>query len=86
MKTILYFFLLYFAFQFIFRVVVPLFIAGRQLRKGFKQMKKQMETQFDAQQNGGTGAQANQHFQPGNKPTAKPNREDYLEFEEIKGE
>lgn len=85
MKFILYFFLLYFAFQFIFRVVVPLFIAGRQLRKGFKQMKKQMETQFDAQQNGGTGAQPNQRFQSGNKSAAKPEKEDYLDFEEIKG-
>mgnify|MGYP003340906132 FL=1 len=45
-----------------------------------------METQFDVQQNGEKGAQATQHFQSGNKPTPKPNREDYLEFEEIKEE
>ena len=49
MKYILYFFLAYFAFQFIFRLVVPLFLAGRTLRKGFRQMKEQMEQQVRQQ-------------------------------------
>ena len=90
MKYILYFFLAYFAFQFIFRLVVPLFLAGRTLRKGFRQMKEQMEQQI-RQQGGFTNSQADQtagssHTNTKTSPTAKSRKEDYLDFEEVKEE
>jgi len=84
MKYILYFFLLYFSFQFIFRVVVPLFLAGRQLRKGFKQMKQQMETQFRAQQNPIDAFPTDSATHSWTKPSPNPSKENYLEFEEVK--
>jgi hypothetical protein len=87
MKFILYFFLLYFAFQFIFRVVVPLFLAGRQLRKGFKQMKEQMDNQFRGQQNPTDPSPTDSTTRNWTKPSSnKPSKEDYLEFEEVKEE
>jgi hypothetical protein len=86
MKYILYFFLLYLAFQFIFRVVVPLFLAGRQLRKGFKQMKEQMENQFRSQQNPTDPPPTDSATRNWTKPSSKPSKEDYLEFEEVKEE
>jgi hypothetical protein len=88
MRYILYFFLLYFAFQFIFRVVVPLFIAGKQLRKGFKQMKEQMENQLRQEQPYASGSSQQRAHQAGPQAAqpAKPNREDYLDFEEVKEE
>ncbi|MEY4150252.1 MAG: hypothetical protein RL555_856 [Bacteroidota bacterium] len=90
MKYILYFFLAYFAFQFIFRLVVPLFLAGRTLRKGFRQMKEQMEKQV-RQQGGFTNNDNHQasgssytNSKPG--PSTKSRKEDYLDFEEVKEE
>ncbi|NDB54163.1 MAG: hypothetical protein EB025_08865, partial [Chitinophagaceae bacterium] len=67
---------------FIFRVVVPLFIAGRQLRKGFKQMKEQMENQYGAQQNSTDASPTDSTT----RNWTKPSKEDYLEFEEVKEE
>jgi len=82
--------LAYFAFQFIFRLVVPLFLAGRTLRKGFRQMKEQMEQQV-RQQGGFSNGPAEQpsgssftSSKSGN--TTKSRKEDYLDFEEIKEE
>lgn len=90
MKYILYFLLAYFAFQFILRLVVPLFLAGRTLRKGFRQMKEQMEQQV-RQQGGFTNNQENQgsgssYTNTKTSPTAKSRKEDYLDFEEVKEE
>jgi hypothetical protein len=95
MKYILLFLALYLAFQFIFRLVIPLFMAGRQLRKGFKQMQEQMQEQMKAQQGqssfqgpherskGPAGFEAGSNRTQSTGKTA-PQKEDYIDFEEIK--
>ncbi len=70
-------------------------MAGRQLRKGFKQMQEQMKDQMRAQQmqehyqgsrQGGSSGTA--HESGRNRPTstgkATAQKEDYIDFEEIK--
>jgi len=88
MKYFFYFLLAYFAFDFIFKLVVPLFLTGKTLRKGFRQMKEQMEQQA-SQQGGFTSRQADSRSggSPSaakTNPTANSRKEDYLDFEEIK--
>jgi hypothetical protein len=82
--------LAYFAFQFIFRLVVPLFLAGRTLRKGFRQMKEQMEQQVRQQggfSNGPAEQPSGSSFTSSKSDnTTKSRKEDYLDFEEIKEE
>lgn len=70
-------------------------MAGRQLRKGFKQMQEQMQDQLRAQQmqdhyqgsrQGGSSGSANESRQ--SRPTSSgkttSQKEDYIDFEEIK--
>jgi hypothetical protein len=95
MKYILLFLALYLAFQFIFRLVIPLFMAGRQLRKGFKQMQEQMQEHMRAQQgqspfhgpheraNGPAGFESGRS-RAQSTTKAAPQKEDYIDFEEIK--
>ncbi len=69
-------------------------MAGRQLRKGFKKMQEQMQEQMRAQQNQSTfqgpqGANGSAGFESGRGRTqstakAAPQKEDYIDFEEIK--
>lgn len=60
-------------------------MAGRQLRKGFKQMQEQMQDQMRAQQ--GSRSEPGYDFKQ-NRPTsatkATHQKEDYIDFEEIK--
>ena len=49
-------------------------------------MKEQMETQFRAQQNPTENSSTDTNPRNWNKPSSKPGKEDYLEFEEIKEE
>lgn len=70
-------------------------MAGRQLRKGFKQMQEQMQEQMRAQQmqnpyqGSQAGASGPTSFESGKNrahSTGKtaPQKDDYIDFEEIK--
>ncbi|MBM3412647.1 MAG: DUF4834 family protein [Bacteroidetes bacterium] len=88
MKYFVYFLLAYFAFQFIFRLVIPLFLAGKTLRKGFRQMKEQMERQAGQQGDFTNGRSDSRSGGPAStsktNPSPNSRKEDYLDFEEIK--
>lgn len=76
MSFILYALLAYILFQFIFRFLVPLFIATRTIRKGFREMRSRMEE--EPQQEG---------FHPKQqtaRPAAREKAGDYIDFEEVK--
>ncbi|MFM2117892.1 MAG: hypothetical protein RL316_1082 [Bacteroidota bacterium] len=49
-------------------------------------MKEQMENQYGAQQNPTDPSPTDSTTRNWTKPNAKPSKEDYLEFEEVKGE
>lgn len=66
---------LYLAIRFIFNFVIPVFRATRQMRKQVKDLQEKMEEQSNAQAN----------FQQNQASTKAPvNKEDYIDFEEIK--
>jgi hypothetical protein len=77
MRFLLYAFLIYLAYLFIFRFVIPVYLASRKIRKGFREMQEKMNEQYRQQQ-----AQANPTAAKNSTPKAPAG--DYIEFEEIK--
>jgi predicted membrane protein len=76
MKLIVIAILIYFGFIFIFRFVIPLYMASRKMKQGFREMHERMQQQMQ------------QHQEPPPQPQQKQKPEaskgDYIEFEEIK--
>ena len=75
-QFIFYVFLAYLLYQFVFRLVLPIYRTTRQVRKGFREMQEKM----------------NQHQQPRSQQrtqasgfeTNKNTQGDYIDFEEVK--
>jgi len=83
-KFVLYAILAYILYQFIFKLVIPVYLASRKIKKGFREMHSRMQS-FD-----NTGDQINQpagsgtQQTPTSKPAPKPKAGDYIDFEEVK--
>jgi len=62
MKFVLYAILAYILYQFIFKLVIPVYLASRKIKKGFREMQSKMQEQsFDfsqRQQQGNTSQPA----------------------------
>jgi hypothetical protein len=77
-KYVLYAILAYIAYQFIFKLVIPVYLASRKIKKGFKEMQTRMQEQMNHQEQG---------YTPGPspaKPEPKTKAGDYIDFEEVK--
>lgn len=79
MKYILFGILIYIGLVFIFRIVIPVFIASRKIKKGFREMQGRMEEQMCQQQQ-------QQGYTPQEPGPQKPKEKagDYIDFEEVK--
>lgn len=77
MTLVLYAILAYLLFQFVFRFVIPLFVATRRIRKGFREMKTRMEEQ--QQQQAGVKAEPQKP-----RPATRQKTGEYIDFEEVK--
>ena len=75
MSYVIYGILIYLALVFIFRVVVPVYLASRKFKQGFKEMKERMEQQMN---------QTQQNMEQPSQQKQTPPKSDYIEFEEIK--
>jgi hypothetical protein len=76
-QFIFYVFLAYLLYQFVFRLVLPIYRTTRQVRKGFRDMQERMNQHQQPRQT-----------QPGG-PSATPGKNknpkgDYIDFEEVK--
>jgi hypothetical protein len=80
-RALLYFFLIYLAYQFIFKFLIPVYKATQQIKKGVRNMSAQMN-QSDNREDMKT-QQSSPETKPGNKISKEPAR-DYIDFEEIK--
>lgn len=76
-KYVLYAILIYLAYQFIFKLVIPVYLASRKIKKQFREMNNRMEEQMRQQQGFAAEPQPSQ-------PGTRVNPEDYIEFEEVK--
>ncbi len=78
MKFVLYAILAYVLYQFIFKLVIPVYLASRKIKKGFREMQTKMQEHMQQQQPGYTP-------QPSpSKPEPKTKAGDYIDFEEVK--
>jgi hypothetical protein len=77
-SIILYAILAYVLYQFIFKLVIPVYLASRKIKKGFREMHSRMQDQMNQQQ----GAAQQQPRQSDPAPKAKAG--DYIDFEEVK--
>lgn len=71
---------LYILYQFIFKLVIPVYLASRKIKKGFREMQSRMQEQMQQQQQQSGYAQQSESSQP----DAKYKAGDYIEFEEVK--
>lgn len=80
MKYVLMAIGLYILYQFIFKLVIPVVIASRKIKKGFREMQSRMQEQMQQQQ------QQQQGYTPQpetSEPDSKYKAGDYIEFEEV---
>ena len=74
MNYVLYALLAYILYQFIFKLVIPVYLASRKIKKGFREMQEKYSNQ-------------QQGFPPQpapSKPEPKVKADDYIDFEEVK--
>ncbi|MBI3138378.1 MAG: hypothetical protein HYZ15_07320 [Sphingobacteriales bacterium] len=76
MKYILWAIGIYILYQFIFKLVIPVYIASRKIKKGFREMQSRMQEQMQQQQ-GFTPPPQTDPADPKHKAG------DYIEFEEV---
>ena len=78
MKYVLFALLAYIVYNFIFKFVIPVFMATRKIKKDFSEMQSKMQEQMKQQQQGYTP-------QPTpSQPETKNKAGDYIDFEEVK--
>ena len=83
MKYVLYAILIYLAYQFIFKLVVPVYLASRKIKHGFREMHEKMQQHQSGFDQGRQQPEFDpQTSTPKSGPKSKPG--DYIEFEEIK--
>lgn len=75
LRILLYGLLIYFAYKLIFDLIIPVYIASRKIRKGFKEMHNRMQDQMN-QQDG--------PVPPPKEPSTAKRSNDYIDFEEVK--
>lgn len=73
-KYILLGIFLYFIFRFLFDFIIPVVRTTKQVKKQFDAMREQQQQQFYQQQ----------QPQPSTKSASSVDKNDYLEFEEVK--
>lgn len=71
---------LYMVYKLIFDFIIPVYRTTKQVNKKMGEMQSKMNEHFN--QSAGSGGQSNTN-NPTEK-TAKPAKEDYIEFEEVK--
>ena len=77
MKYVLFALLAYVVYQFIFRLVIPVYLASKKIKKGFRDMQDRMQ-QNAGQQQGFTPQSTEQKSSPSSS------KKDYIDFEEIR--
>lgn len=76
-KILLYGLLIWFLYNLVFRFIIPIYRASKQMKQKFREMHEQMQQQAEQQH-----ASANPSM-PKTAPTPKPTG-DYIDFEEVK--
>jgi hypothetical protein len=81
MKYVLFALLAWVLYQFIFKLVIPVYRTTRKIKKGFREMQEKMNEQYRQQQQQQGNPQDATTPRPGTSTVSKG---DYIDFEEIK--
>ncbi len=81
MKYILYFLLAWFAYKFIFGLVIPVYRTSRKLREKINEATREFEQRTGNNGNIPTGGV---HNNPSAPPERRQAEKEYLDFEEVK--
>lgn len=84
MAIIFYALLAYILYQVIFRLVIPLYRATRQVKKGFREMNERMHQAGGEPNPYGQREQQNAASSETAQHKGSPKAGDYIDFEEIK--
>ena len=76
-RLLLYIFLIYLAYQFIFRFVIPVYRTTQQVKKGFREMHNRMNDVNSGQKESPSQTQTS-------NDSPKEKVGEYIDFEEIK--
>jgi Sec-independent protein translocase protein TatA len=76
-RILLYAFLAYVLYKIIFELVIPVYKATRQFKKGFREMHNRMGDYMKDQQEQSSS-------ENNTKPSPQKSADDYIDFEEIK--
>jgi len=77
MRYLLYAILIWFLYNLVFRLIIPVYKTTRQVKKKFREMRGQMQDNQSGQQD------FKQQAAPP-KSSSTPGSSDYIDFEEIK--
>ncbi|MEI7473036.1 MAG: hypothetical protein WCJ85_12315 [Chitinophagaceae bacterium] len=75
-KVIVELFVLYLLYKLIFDFIIPVYNTTKQVKEKVGEMQSRMNEQMKQEQASAKSTQT--------KASTKPNREDYIEFEEVK--
>jgi len=76
LQYFLIFMAVYLLYQFIFKLVLPIYRQTKHIRNQFKQASEQMQDQMNGTRGNGEPDSTS--------PIKKPNKADYIDFEEVK--
>lgn len=79
MKYVLFALLAYILYQFIFKLVIPVYQASQKIKKGFGEMQEKMQEHMKQQQQ-----QSNTSSSTKTSTEPKVKAGEYIEFEELK--
>ena len=77
-RILLYIFLIYLAYQFIFKFIIPVYKTTQQVKKGFREMHNRMNDFTNGQQ------QSSSQKEQSSNNSSKESVGEYIDFEEIK--
>lgn len=89
---ILYGLLIWFLYNLVFRFIIPVYRASRKMKQQFREMNARMREQMNPKQHntatagayGGAGGTDTGNSAHNQKQNARPSKDDYLDFEEIR--
>jgi hypothetical protein len=82
LKYLLYALGLYLLYKLIFGFIIPVYRTTKQVKKQFRDMRSRMEAHLHGEQHEEGGVRYDPP--PASKPEPKPNKKDYIDFEEVK--
>jgi hypothetical protein len=77
LRVLLYALLAWFLYNLVFKFIIPVYKASKQMKQKFREMHTQMQDQMNQQQDFTKS-------QPAQQATAKASKGDYIDFEEVK--